>query len=124
MHKTLAIKPRISEKAYGLSRSLNVYVFDVPAQANKLTVAKAVEAQYGVNVTAVRIVNIKGKAKRSIIKGRATNIQGSQPAVSKAYVSVQAGQTLPFFAVEEEAEKEAAKEAKKEVKKSKKRAEK
>jgi hypothetical protein len=49
--KNLALKPRVSEKAYGLSENSNVYVFDTEFNANKFDVAKAVASQYDVTVT-------------------------------------------------------------------------
>lgn len=105
MSKIVVIKPRMSEKAYGLSLARNTYVFDVPADANKHTVARAVAAQYEVVVANVNITNIKGKTKRTIRKsGRAA--AGRQSDIRKAYVTLKEGQSLPIFAaIEEQAEK-------------------
>jgi ribosomal protein L23 len=44
MSKTLLIRPRISEKAYGQSQAKNTYVFEVPTDANRNQVAEAVTA--------------------------------------------------------------------------------
>lgn len=105
MSKSTTLKPRLSEKAYGLSQTKNTYVFDVPSDANKHTVARAVTAQFEVTVTNVNITNIKGKAKRTVRKsGRAA--MGRQNAVRKAYVTLKSGDSLPLFAaLEQEAEK-------------------
>ena len=103
MHKTIILKPRMSEKAYGLSQARNTYVFDVPEGANKHTVARAVAAQFDVVVTKVNIANIEGKAKRTIRKGGRAST-GKQNDIRKAYVTLQAGQKLPIFAAVEEAE--------------------
>ena len=103
MDKTRILNPRLSEKAYGLSQARNTYVFDVPKDANKHSVARAVTAQFNVTVTNVNIANIDGKAKRTIRKGgRAT--AGKQNDVKKAYVTLIAGDTLPLFAAIEEAD--------------------
>jgi len=105
MSKSVILKPRMSEKAYGLSMARNTYVFDVPADANKHTVARAVSAQYEVTVVNVNVTNVKGKAKRTVRKsGRAS--MGRQNDIRKAYVTLKAGDSLPIFAaIEEEAEK-------------------
>ena len=103
--KTMILKPRMSEKAYMLSQSGNTYVFDVPVDANKLTVKSAVEAQFEVHVLAVRIANKKGKAKRTFIK-RSRPVAGREAHAKRAYVTVQAGENIPVFAAVEEAEKE------------------
>lgn len=106
-YKALVLKPRVSEKAYGLSQARNTYAFDVPLDANKHSVARAVGAQYEVTVTEVNIINVKGKAKRTVRKGgRATT--GRQNDYKKAYVTLQAGDSLPIFAAIEEAEKQEA----------------
>jgi large subunit ribosomal protein L23 len=126
MNKEVTLKPRMSEKAYGLSQARNTYVFDVPGNANKHVVARAVEAQFKVSVTEVNIANVKGKSKRTVFKrGRAK--QGSQSDVKKAYVTLKKGDSLPIFAaVEEAAEKQekvaelAEKAAEKRAKKEKK----
>ncbi len=62
MDKSMTLKPRVSEKAYGLSQTAGVYVIQVPGDANKLTVTNAVQAQFDVTVTSVNIANIPGKA--------------------------------------------------------------
>lgn len=115
--KPIAIRPRLSEKAYGLSESLNVYVFEVPGSANKQAVSEAVKNQYKVTVTGVRIANSAGKTRRVVQrKGRKT-YRGHSPGVRKAYVSLKEGDKLPFFAATKEQE---AKEAKAEQKASQK----
>jgi large subunit ribosomal protein L23 len=110
MYETIVLKPRVSEKAYGLSAregKSSVYVFDVAGANNKHSVARAIEAQYNVEVTKVNITNLKGKAKRTVRKG-GRPVAGSTSDVKKAYVTLKAGQSLPIFAaVEEAAEKEA-----------------
>ena len=104
MSKTTILKPRLSEKAYGLSQTNNTYVFDVPADANKHTVARAVTAQFEVTVVNVNVTNVKGKAKRTVRKsGRAA--MGRQNDVRKAYVTLKQGDSLPLFAaIEKETE--------------------
>ena len=111
MDKTTVLKPRLSEKSYGLSESKNVYVFEVPAGANKHVVARAVAVQFEVTVVNVNITNLKGKPKRTVRKGgRPTT--GQRSDVKKAYVTLKAGDKLSIFATEED-DKKADKKAKK-----------
>ena len=126
MDKTLILTPRLSEKAYGVSQTQNTYVFDVSKDANKHSVARAVSAQYEVAVEDVRIVLVKGKAKRTIRKGGRV-AKGRQSDVKKAYVKLVAGNSLPIFAGIEEAEQKQEKVqelAEKAVEKAAKKAEK
>jgi large subunit ribosomal protein L23 len=112
MDKTTILTPIVSEKAYGLSQTRNTYVFAVPKDANKHTVARAVAAQFSVTVTNVNITNIAGKAKRTIRKsGRAVN--GRQSDTHKAYVTLKDGDSLPIFAALEEENKAEKKSAEK-----------
>ena len=106
--KTLALKPRMSEKSYGLSHAENTFAFDVPVTANKVTVKSAVESQFSVKVADVRILINKGKTARSIrIGGTRKNVSGKRPDIKKAYVKLAAGDTIPIFAkIDEETEKE------------------
>ena len=101
MDAHMVLKPRISEKSYGLSQVNNVYVFEVPSSANKYTVASAVAAQFGVLVTSVRIANIGGKVKRSVRKGGRQSF-GTRAAVKKAYVTLKAGDSIAIFATEDD----------------------
>ncbi len=101
--QTLVLRPRVSEKAYGLSLTRNTYVFDVPKDANKLTVRQAVEAQFGVTVTDVNIAVAKGKAKRSFQK-RKQPIAGKRTDIKRAYVVLKAGDQIPLFASADEKE--------------------
>lgn len=127
MTKTLILKPRLSEQTYQLAQASPVYVFDVPRDANKHTIARAVTTQFEVTVETVNVTNVKGKPKRVIAKGGRRVSKGNRSDFKKAYVKLAAGQSLPFFAAVEEAEekeqatqekfdKAAAKQAEKEAK--------
>lgn len=101
MSKTMVLRPRISEKAYGLAQTNNVYVFQVPVDAGKLEVASAVTAQFDVHVIGVNIMNVVGKPKRTVRRGgRPTN--GKRADFKKAYVTIKAGDIIPVFASEDE----------------------
>jgi ribosomal protein L23 len=103
----IVLKPRLSEKAYGLSQLRNTYVVDVPGDANKHTVARAITSQFDVKVIKINLAVIKGKAKRTVNK-RGKAMPGRESSTKKAYVTLEKGQSLPFFnAIEEEEEKSA-----------------
>jgi large subunit ribosomal protein L23 len=108
MSKSIALKPRMSEKTYALAQSENTFVFVVPGSANKMTVAGAVEAQFGVTVEDVRIMIEKGKIKQARRK-RSRPVSGKRPDRKKAYVRVKQEDNIPIFAAVEEAEKKAQK---------------
>lgn len=119
MSKTTLLRPRLSEKTYVLGKALNVYVFNVPADANKHMVAEAVTDQFEVEVKDVRLLNIKGKAKRSVRKG-GRPVMGQRSDIKKAYVTLAEGSHLPFFdePEEEKTDKKAEKADKKAAKKA------
>ena len=126
MTKIIALKPRMSEQAYAMSQTSQTYVFMVPVGTNKHSVARAVTAQFEVEVDTVNIANIAGKAKRTVRKG-GRQTKGRTADARKAYVTLKEGHSLPIFAAVEEAEakeeatqekvdKAAAKQAEKEAK--------
>lgn len=86
----MILTPKISEKAIYLAER-GIYVFEVPADANKIEVAKAVEAAFKVNVTDVNIVITKGKLKRY------KQIMGRQKDIKKAMVKLKADQKIDLF---------------------------
>lgn len=96
MHKAITLKPRVSEKSYGLSEKQGVFVFEVPKSANKLTIAKAVSVQFDVTVTNVNILNAKGKSKRTMRK-RSRPVAGRESDIKKAFVTVKEGDSIPVF---------------------------
>jgi large subunit ribosomal protein L23 len=114
------LKPRLSEKAYATSQATNTFVIDVPQELNKHEVAAAVEKQFEVSVKSVRVINRKGKTKRvmNTTGKRYSNRHGSQAAIKKAYITLNAGSHLPFFQAEEAEAKEAAKASEKADKKA------
>lgn len=96
MSQTMILKPRMSEKAYAISQT-KTYVFDVPMDANKHSVARAVAAQFEVEVVSVNLLKLKGKAKRTIAQNGRRSIKGRDVAVKKAYVRVPKNAHIPIF---------------------------
>lgn len=83
--------PHISEKA-AIAAELNNYVFRVAVDATKAEVKAAVESVFEVSVEDVRVVNVKGKAKRT------RNGMGRRKDWKKAYVRVADGQEIDLTA--------------------------
>ncbi len=102
MTKLLALNPRLSEKAYGLSEQRNTYIFDIEPGTNKLDVANAVATQYKVGVNRVRIAAVPGKAKKAYRQRGRKWLKGQRSDIRKAYVTLKEGDKLPIFAAVEE----------------------
>ena len=81
------LHPHITEKTAAAAHS-RMYAFAISRDANKLQVKQAVESKYGVNVTAVRMVNIRGKEIR---RGKQV---GWKQGMKKAYATLAEGQTI------------------------------
>ena len=118
--KPIAIKPRLSEKAYKLSEDLNVYVFEIPKGTNSHAVKLAVATQYKVSVAKVRIAKTATKSRRIVRRRGRNTFKGQSSGVFKAYVTLSEGDKLPFFAAVKEQEEKEAKAAKKAGKSEKK----
>jgi Ribosomal protein L23 len=88
-HRVL-IRPLITEKAANFG-VLNKYAFVVTDNANKVEVAKAVLAVYGVRPVNVNIVCVKGKA---VTRGR---IKGRRSDLKKAIVTLKKGDTIQIY---------------------------
>jgi len=84
------IKPVITEKATHLN-AINKYVFVVAGQANKISVAQAVEAVYGVKPRRVNIMNVSGK---KVVR---RNIKGRRNDWRKAIVTLKKGETIKIY---------------------------
>jgi large subunit ribosomal protein L23 len=87
---TLLLAPTVSEKATHIADQHSQVVFRVLQDATKPEVKAAVELLFKVDVDAVRIANVKGKAKRfGAYSGRRRHWK-------KAYVSLKPGQEINF----------------------------
>jgi|JI61114BRNA_FD_contig_121_76374_length_4116_multi_3_in_0_out_0_2 large subunit ribosomal protein L23 len=86
-------RPIITEKSVSQLNSDNEFVFEVGVDANKVSIKKAIEAFYGVNVHSVRTLVVRGKVRRH---GRHF---GKRRNWKKAYVRLAAGQTLNVYDV-------------------------
>ncbi len=87
---TLLLAPTVSEKATQIADRHSQFVFRVVQDATKPEVKAAVELLFKVDVEAVQIANVKGKAKRfGAYSGRRRHWK-------KAYVSLKPGQEINF----------------------------
>ncbi len=89
IHQIL-VSPHVSEKAALLADEQNQHVFKVVSTATKSEVKQAVEGMFKVKVEKVRILNIKGKAKR--FGGRI----GKRSDLRKAYVTLMPDNDIDF----------------------------
>jgi large subunit ribosomal protein L23 len=93
------LAPVVSEKATFVGELRNQYTFRVATDATKPEIKAAIELLFGgkdkkVQVTGVRVVNVRGKEKRF---GRTP---GRRDSWKKAYVSLAPGQDINFSATE------------------------
>lgn len=88
-HRVL-VRPLITEKAANFG-TLNKYAFVVTGNSNKLEVAKAIQAVYGVKPMAINIICVKGKA---VSRGR---IKGRRSDMKKAIVTLKKGDTIKIY---------------------------
>ena len=86
----LLIQPHVSEKAATVAEKANQYVFRVLEDASKAEVKQAVELMFEVKVEGVNLLNRPGKTRRF------KNVAGKRNGFKKAYVRLQAGQTIDF----------------------------
>jgi large subunit ribosomal protein L23 len=87
---TVLIQPHVSEKAATVAEKSNQYVFRVRNDASRDEVKQAVELMFEVKVEGVNLLNKPGKTRRF------KNIAGKRSGFKKAYVRLQAGQSIDF----------------------------
>jgi large subunit ribosomal protein L23 len=80
--------PHVSEKATLLADAANQHVFKVATDATRDEIKAAVEKLFEVQVSSVRVANMKGKRKRF---GR---FEGRRSNWKKAYVTLAEGQDI------------------------------
>lgn len=88
-------KPLLTEKVAQITEKLNRYAFIVDPRANKIQIKTAIEAMYGVNITAVNTMRYVGKLKSRNTK--AGLVQGRAATVKKAIVTLKDGETIDFY---------------------------
>jgi large subunit ribosomal protein L23 len=89
MYKVL-LGAHISEKATIIADEANQFAFKVTKDATRPEIKEAVEKIYGVVVKNVRVLNVKGKVKKSL-RG-----VSRKPSWKKAYVRLEEGHDIDF----------------------------
>ena len=89
--RDIILAPVVTEKSVGLLAEKK-YTFKVDKNANKIQIAEAVEAIFGVKVLKVNTISMKGAKRRM---GR---FEGYRPDWKKAIVTLTAdSKTIDFF---------------------------
>ncbi|HWU24162.1 MAG TPA: 50S ribosomal protein L23 [Candidatus Paceibacterota bacterium] len=86
---TVLKAPHFSEKAL-ISSARGVYVFQIPADANKYEIAAAIEKFYNVTPVKIRVANLPAKT----VSLRTRRGVGTKARRHKAYVYLKKGDTL------------------------------
>jgi large subunit ribosomal protein L23 len=86
--------PVVSEKTAAAGESSNQVVFKVLADASKLEIKAAVQSLFNTKVQSVRVLNVKGKTKRTRYG------IGRRSDWKKAYVRLEQGQDIDFAVAE------------------------
>ena len=88
--RDIIVRPVISEKSYDMIEQ-NRYTFEVAKTASKPQIADAVSEIFGVTVTSVNTMNVKGKPRRVRVAKCKTRDW------KKAIVSLKEGDSIEFF---------------------------
>lgn len=86
--------PVVSEKAASAGDESNQVVFKVASDASKLEIKNAIQALFDKKVEQVRVMNVKGKTKRT------RHGLGKKSDWKKAYVRLEQGQDIDFAVAE------------------------
>lgn len=89
--RKLLKRPLMTEKVVRMTELQNTYAFEVPLNANKVEIRRAVETIFEVKVDDVRTIRVRGKLKRM---GR---YLGRRAATKKAMVTLKEGHKLELF---------------------------
>ena len=90
MHQVL-LRPVVSEKSTNAAEANRQVVFEVLENATKAEVREAVEKLFDVSVTAIQVLNVRGKVKRF------GKTPGKRNNWKKAYVRLAAGDDIDFL---------------------------
>ena len=85
------VRPLITEKSSAAYQARKEYAFVVHPEANKYQIRQALEAEFGVHVTAVRTMQMR---REEVVRGR---IRGNTARWKKAIVTLKEGESLPIF---------------------------
>ena len=90
LYKTI-VRPIVTEQTSAAYQEKGEYTFEVAPDANKQSIKQAIETLFGVKVTGVWTLNVRGKSRRV---GTST---GRRPHWKKAIVTLREGDTISIF---------------------------
>lgn len=90
----ILLGPVVSEKSAAAGELANQVVFKVLPDANKHEIKAAIETLFNKKVESVRVLNVKGKTKRTRYG------VGKRSDWKKAYVRLEDGQDIDFTSAE------------------------
>jgi large subunit ribosomal protein L23 len=91
LHRTI-VRPVVTERTSAAYQARGEYVFEVASDASKPAIRQAVEALFGVKVTAVWTMNVRGKTRRV---GRGD--PGRRANWKKAILTLREGDKIEIF---------------------------
>ncbi|MGQ0647579.1 MAG: 50S ribosomal protein L23 [Gemmatimonadaceae bacterium] len=86
------VRPLVTEKTSAQYQARGEYVFEVASDATKPAIRQAIERLFGVKVTGVWTMNIRGKPRRNMGK-----TAGLRPSWKKAIVTLKDGDKIEIF---------------------------
>lgn len=91
LHRTV-VRPVVTEKTSAQYQNHGEYTFEVSMAASKPAIRQAIEKLFGVKVTGVWTMNVRGKPRRT--QG---GTPGLRPHWKKAIVTLKEGDKIPVF---------------------------
>lgn len=91
LHRTI-VRPIVTEATSAAYQDRGEYVFEVATGASKPAIRQAVEKLFGVKVTNVWTMQMRGKPRRGMGKSA-----GLRPSWKKAIVTLRAGDKIDIF---------------------------
>jgi large subunit ribosomal protein L23 len=85
------IRPIVTEQTSAAYQEKGEYTFEVAPDANKASIKQAIEKLFGVKVTGVWTLNVRGKTRR------VGTTSGRRPHWKKAIVTLRDGDTISIF---------------------------
>ena len=95
MSQIIIIRPLVTEKMTKQTEKEGRYGFVVDRKSNKVEIKNAVEKEYGVTVTGVRTMIVRGKDKTRYTKRNI--LRGSTSSWKKAIVTLKAGENIDLY---------------------------
>ncbi len=91
----IIIRPLVTEKMTKQTEKEGRYGFVVDRKSNKVEIKNAVEQEYGVTVTGVRTMIVRGKDKTRYTKRNI--LRGGTSSWKKAIVTLKAGENIDLY---------------------------